>query len=324
MARLFAVGCLLALVCGCRPHAASTDAGSTPGEDAAAVLDAGTVDRPDADRGDASLPAYPSIASLLPGPGDATLFVGNSYTFVNDLPTEYRALETARARDPLRIESVTAGGYTLAQHAADMLTPGSALSTFLVTGTVDDRRWDVVVLQEQSQIPGFPPGQPELQASLDAASSIAAHAGNDAIIVYATWGREHGDDLNPGLYPDFLTMESLLEAGFRAMRDRLSAEGHTVRIAPVGAAFARVYASVVAAGDDPTAVGSAFDALYAADGSHPSPLGTYLATCVMLGTITGTDPVTFADDATLGLSAEQSWSMRLVARATLMDPAWTP
>lgn len=295
---------------------------AAPGLDADPGLDGAA---PDAAPGlDAGLDPFPSFASLLPGTGDATLFVGNSYTFVNDLPTAFRELASAAGQAPLRVESVTAGGYTLAMHDTDLHTDGTALATFLRTGTAADRAWDVVVLQEQSQIPGFPSGQPELLASLDAAADLAAAADPAPIVIYGTWGRERGDDLNPDLYPDFATMEGRLEAGFRAMAARIAADGHVVRIAPVGPAFARIHDGLVAEGADPLAADSPFVALYASDGSHPSPQGTYLAACVVFGTLTGTDPYLLAEAPSLGLDADTARRLRLVARATLADPAWTP
>src|SRR5438034_233427 len=79
------------------------------------------------------------------------------------------------------------------------------------------------------------------------------------------------------------------------------------------------------AGDEPERAGSAFDALYADDGYHPTAPGTYLAACVIAGTIIGRDPITFADpDESLALDPETAYGMRLVARATLADPEWTP
>ena len=124
------------------------------------------------------------------------LFVGNSYTFVNDLPSVYRATASALPFAPLRVESVAIGGHTLAQHAMDAATDGTALADFLRTGTPDVTAWDVVILQDQSEIPGFPDGTPELAASLDGVSALGAlaHARGASVVLYLTWGREHGDD----------------------------------------------------------------------------------------------------------------------------------
>jgi hypothetical protein len=302
----------LLLLAGCATPSTAPDASTSDGSSSdTSAPDAGTSN-------DAALPPFPTITPLLVA-GNATLFVGNSYTFVNDLPSVYRAAASALPFAPLRVESVAFGGYTLAQHAMDAATDGTALATFLRTGTPDQTAWDVVILQDQSQIPGFPDGNPELTASLDGASALGAllRARGAAAVLYLTWGRERGDDANPGLYPDFLTMEARLEAGYRAMAARLDAEGVRVRIAPVGPAFAIVHDDVIASGGDPLVEGGPFDLLYAADGSHPGPRGTYLAACVILGTITGIDPASYPDGA--GLMPDEARAMRLVARRALSD-----
>lgn len=316
---------LLGCAAGCaRPTSSTHDAGR--GDTATPSLDGGVdaaVEDASASDIDASLPPFPTIVPLLEV-GNATLFVGNSYTYVNDLPLVYREAATLLPPSPVRVESVTAGGYLLAQHATDATTDGTALAVFMRTGTPAETAWDVVVLQEQSQIPGFPPGNPEREASLDGASALGALAlaRSASVVLYLTWGRELGDDTNPALFPDFTTMEERLEGGYRAMAARLEGEGVDVRIAPVGPAFARVHAAVLAEGGDPTAEGSDFDLLYDGDGSHPAPRGTYLAMCVILSTITGVDPIGFADGA--GLTREEAAALRLVARATVSDPTWTP
>jgi hypothetical protein len=273
---------------------------------------------------DSATDAEAALAGSLLTGGHEVLFVGNSYTYVNDLPARYRDFAATLPAAPVRIESVTAGGYTLSQHARDAATDGTALAGHLRTGTPDTTSWDVVVLQEQSQTPGFPEGSPPRLASEEGASALArlAAAKGAAVLLYATWGRARGDAMNPTLYPDFLTMEARLEEGYRALADVAVSAGARVRIAPVGAAFARVYAAVVASGLDPLASGSDFLALYADDGSHPSARGTYLAACVILGAISGVDPRTLPD--ALGLDASVCAALRDTAASTLADPMWTP
>jgi hypothetical protein len=312
-----------------RDAAVSADAGTNdaaPSTDATFDADPPTdADTPDAApaRDAAPPPADAGAGSLLTD-GHEVLFVGNSYTYANDLPSLHRLFAGSLPPVPVRIDSVTAGGYTLAQHATDAATDGTALAGHLRTGTSDATSWDVVVLQEQSQTPGFPEGSPPRRASEEGAASLARLAATKgaAVLLFATWGRARGDAMNPTLYPDFLTMEARLEEGYRALAASAAAAGARVRIAPVGPAFARVHADVVAAGRDPLAAGSEFLALYVADGSHPSARGTYLAACVILGAITGVDPRTLPD--ALGLDASVCAALRDTAAATLADPVWAP
>lgn len=264
--------------------------------------------------------AAPLDTPLL-GDTHEVLFVGNSYVYVNDVPGHYRAL-TGPLFGTLRVEEVTTGGYTLAQHAMDARTDGTPLARALRTGTPSETAFDFVVLQEQSQIGGFPDGFSDRMASLAAASELAAliTARGASVVLYLTWGRERGDELNPGLYPTFTAMQDLLDAGYLGMAARLRTEGATVRVAPVGGGFRLVFEDVVARGADPLAEGSDFDALYEPDGSHPSPHGAYLAACILAGTTTMADVRAFGDDAALG--EETSARLRDACARALSDPRW--
>src|SRR5512147_2701785 len=70
------------------------------------------------------------------------LFVGNSYTFANDLPKTLVRLAKSGEK---RIETgmAASGGWTLADHADSAETLEQIKSS----------KWTYVVLQEQSQIP---------------------------------------------------------------------------------------------------------------------------------------------------------------------------
>ena len=73
------------------------------------------------------------------------MFVGNSLTFVNDLPATFRKLAASGGRTVLT-GMVAHGGATLADHAA---APGTATA-------LRERVWNVVVVQEQSEVPSVP------------------------------------------------------------------------------------------------------------------------------------------------------------------------
>ena len=327
-----AVSALTAIVLGlgiaaCDPPLPSEDASPSdagPSADVGLVSDAALADAAVAQ--DAAAADVMSLdAGMTSGRGSLAsgahevLFVGNSYVYTGDVPSRYEALLAGAAA---RIESVAPGGYRLTQHATDAETDGTALATWLRTGTLEQRAFDVVVLQEQSQIGGFPEGQADRVASLDGASRLAAlaTANGSAIVLYVTWGREHGDETNPGLYPDFSAMQDRLDAGYRAMAARLRDEGARVRLAPVGPAFRAVHDDVVAMGGDPEAVGSDFDRLYSPDGSHPSIEGAYLIAVVIEASIAGEDPVALADapDVDPTICAHH----RDIASRVMSDPSW--
>ena len=70
------------------------------------------------------------------------LFIGNSYTSVNDLPATFAEL-AGSGGVAVEVDAIDPGGQTLAGHAA---APD-------VLAAITGRRWTTVVLQEQSEIP---------------------------------------------------------------------------------------------------------------------------------------------------------------------------
>ena len=219
------------------------------------------------------------------------LFVGNSYTAYNGLAGLVEQMMTEQAAEAATTGAVTPGGYRLDQHARD--ASGAAGETSLRRALVtNDPTWGAVVLQDQSQVGGFPMSDPTWQASRDGAVALATLAGElpAYTVLYQTWGRRTGDDRNPAFYPDFSTMQDRLRDGYAAYADAIAAAGEPVSVAPVGDAFARIHAAVGAEGDDPATTGTLFWRLYAGDGSHPSNLGSHLAAYTLFAALTGKDP----------------------------------
>ena len=72
------------------------------------------------------------------------LFVGNSYTFYNDLPEMVKQIALSFG-DTLNYESSTPGGASFAMHATNATT----------IFKINQQAWDYVVLQAQSQEPSL-------------------------------------------------------------------------------------------------------------------------------------------------------------------------
>jgi hypothetical protein len=254
------------------------------------------------------------------GPSARILFIGNSYTAANTLHLIVAGLLVEAGHDAYTLD-VTPGGYRLEEHAADAdgSNGDTRLRDLLVTGEEASRGWDVVVLQEQSQVAGFPTTEPYWIAMEEGATilrDLASDAGADTVI-FMTWGRRDGDDMNPTLYPDYPTMQDRLSAGYTELASRLDATGDPVFLAPVGESFRSIYLG----GDS-----AAFEGLYVTDGSHPSIRGSYLAACTIFATITGTSPVGLTSgptelDATERLSLQETAAS--VVLATDAPDAWT-
>jgi uncharacterized protein (TIGR03382 family) len=210
------------------------------------------------------------------------LFVGNSYVLVNDLDRATRfALD--QAGDDGATARLAVGGYRWSDHVARAGVAGSPWAMLLVSPQAPA---DWGVLQEQSQLLGLDADSEVRRSSLAAATTLDGWlaAQGAGTVLTLTWGRRDGDPDFPAEYPDYPTMQDRLTDGVLATRDALSTTERPVFVAPVGLAFRVLY------DDDP----DMFLTLYAADGSHPAPAGTWLAACVLAATLTGVDPRTLA------------------------------
>ena len=216
--------------------------------------------------------AQPTGCDGLKDPSACTriLFVGNSYTFVNDLPVVFARL-AASGGHLVETGMVAAGGATFADQVAS-----SDVITKLATV-----KWNVVVLQEQSQIPAVVASRttemyPNARLLVRRAQGSGARP-----MFFLTWAHRDGWPEN-GL-PSYQSMQAQLDAGYRGIADELH-----VPVAPVGDAWAAVVQADRAAD------------LWQADGSHPTMTGTYLAACVFYASIFEQSPVG------LGYSADLS------------------
>ena len=242
---------------------------------------------------------------------DNLLLFGNSYTQQNSLDT---ILEDLGVTDAV---ARTSGGLTLDDHWSNVNTSAHSWNTTLRDPSVD---WDYVILQDQSQIPGFPRSNSDWIESRDAALDDLADAVEDEsseVVLMMTWGRRNGDVTNPTIYGNFTQMQDRLEAGYIDFLDNITAQGQQAWIAPVGLAFAHIHDGIVANGSNPLASGATFSALYSADGSHPSLAGSYLAALVIAATTSGQTTVGFNDS--VSLPAALKLELQQAADATVFN-----
>jgi hypothetical protein len=226
------------------------------------------------------------ITGLSWGAEGSLLLMGNSYTSYNNLAQLTQTL--LDQQDPqwtaVNTAALTQGGYRWSQHEAALANSSSQHH-----GVFYGEDWAWVLLQEQSQIPGFPDGQTDREQSIEAGISlnnrIADHAAET--VLYMTWGRRNGDASNPSLYPDFETMSDRIDAGYLGYAETMATEERPVWIAPAGRVFRRVYDRCVEEGEEPLSSQSAFSTLYTGDGSHPSARGSALIAATLYSTLSG-------------------------------------
>ncbi len=275
---------------------ATLDVGVVAPVDATAedVFEAGVADAPVAvppdvatpDAGTADAGAPDAVAIDVPSTLHV-LFVGNSYTYVNDLPAHLAAMG-ALGPTALSVDSVTVGGATLHNH----WDTGTAPARITAGG------WDAVVLQEQSVNPALDPADFSTYATRFA--TLATMHGARPVF-YATWPRRAGD----AVYAE--TWSGGTPAAFGA---RLDAAYTSAAASVPGSVVAHVGVAWMAALAAVPAVN-----LYADDGSHPSPAGTWLAACVMYRALTRALPTPAMDVTAAGVAPADARALRELAAA---------
>jgi hypothetical protein len=202
--------------------------------------------------GGAAVPTCGSGASA--GTCTRILFLGNSYTYVNDLPSTFAQLAWSGGH-AVEVAMVANGGETLAQHAAS----SDSLSKIASGG------WAYVVLQEQSDTPASTAasGYYMYPAARTLADRVE-HAGAVPMF-FMTWAHKDGE---PTAGQNYQAMQQAVDNSYLGIAHELR-----VPVAPVG------YTWYLVRHDHPEI------ALWGDDGSHPSKAGTYLAACVFYASV---------------------------------------
>lgn len=224
------------------------------------------------------------------------LFLGNSYTYVNDLPNTLKQLALSLG-DTLDIDSYCPGGASF----QSLYNDANTLTKIQLPG------WDYVVLQAQSQEPSFSPAQVQTDTYPFAKKlDSLIHLSNPCAetVFYMTWGRKNGDAGNCAAYPPVCTYEGMQQ---RLRESYLEmSNDNDATCSPVGMAwrtFRTQYPSVE---------------LYNPDQSHPSVNGTYLAACVFYTSLYQKSTVG-ASYVLAGVQATDAPNIQSIASATVLD-----
>lgn len=219
------------------------------------------------------------------------LFLGNSYTGVNNLPQLVKDAALS-AGDTLVIDSYTPGGYTLEGHSQDPVSQNKIMAG----------GWDYVVLQGQSQEPvvQFPVFQ---QGAYALAQMVRQYNACALPMLYMTWGRKNGDAANCLNFPEVCTytgMDSVLRHRYLYIASHTEGE-----VSPVSVVWR--YLRLHHPGIE----------LYDADGSHPSAAGSYAAACCFYAAIFKKDPTLISFNSSL--NATDAAIIRLAAKTEVYD-----
>lgn len=179
------------------------------------------------------------------------LFIGNSYTYVNDMPKIFEGLCRDNGRD-VTVTSVVHGGHKLYQYVDCDDQYRARLDEALAAD-----HYELCFLQEQSYLP-----LSDYELFFSGVSRLIEKVkpSADAFMLYETWGRKVG---NPTLDEFGWTNESMtfdLAAAYKKAGDTLG-----IPVSYVGLNFYKIY------NEHPDIE------LYHADKTHPSWEGSCLA-----------------------------------------------
>lgn len=196
-----------------------------------------------------------SLCSLFGSGQDDTkvLFIGNSFTFMNEMPKTFQKIAKTNGKDVF-VDKSTKGGADWNYHANNPMTYKKLKS----------KDWDYVVVQAKSYEPTEPQDSidvntiPYGQQIMD---SIRELSPNARIILYMTWGYKNGRKGVKGS-EDFYGMYSTLYNSYHNFADKFQ-----VAISPVGQVWKNMRMEVKDTN------------LYVADNFHPNHNGSYISAC---------------------------------------------
>lgn len=177
------------------------------------------------------------------------LFVGNSHTYTNDLPSIFRQVAEAMGHGS-DVQELTEGSYTLTQFADTADELGSVLNQKLTEET-----WDFVVLQENTNDAFSFPEENMFPAAQILDEKIKGAGGQTAVLM--TWSPKDGASIF-----SLEDVQAILAQNTIQVSNQLNS-----LLIPGGIAFMRCleqYPEIE---------------LWGEDGMHPSVAGSYLAAC---------------------------------------------
>ncbi len=175
------------------------------------------------------------------------LFIGNSYTYYNDMPKMLENITLAHpsATHAIHAEKVTMGGADFKQHWQDKRAAAKIM----------DRAWDYVVLQDQSTTMLYKNAARESYFYAQQFNDLIKKSGAKTIL-YATWPRKPGHEIYKHFPKGYGYMKEIINSYYYTMAKNLGA-------------------GIVYTSDIWDAARQQHVTVYHSDGSHPSIYGSY-------------------------------------------------
>jgi hypothetical protein len=192
------------------------------------------------------------------------LFIGNSFTYYNDMPTAYFAPICKEGGYKVNVTAITNGGHYLYEFADPNDTYGAQVKTALT-----NNKYDIVIIQDQSRGPIVSPTK-----FYNAARTLAAMVKTNGaeLYFYSTWGYKAGYKYLPDCGGTTEIMEMKLRAAYSAIAEEVGA-----KLVYAGVAMLDIHQN--------TTINVYQDDLF-----HPRPAGSLTVAYTFYATLFGEDP----------------------------------
>jgi hypothetical protein len=244
-----------------------------------------------------------------------TLFIGNSFTYTNDIPLMYELLATSKGKS-VHSEKRTKGGIGWGYHLFSR--------TELTDTILKSKPWNFVAIQDYSTNATHVNFRKDFFKNGELLyDKIAALSPTATIILYETWAfpsaiegyvpppdakadedeaADSGKKLpKPKEFKSEAEMFGEIHTNYKLLFEQLKAKDskRSVLYAPVGSAFAacrEAHPEIALCGED---------------GKHPSIAGSYLSACVFFAVIHNESPVGAAPPSGKKWTKDAAWALPL-------------
>lgn len=195
----------------------------------------------------------------------SVLFIGNSFTFMNNMPFMFKEIAESKGKKMI-VDTVVEGGKDFNFHSSQAETYQK----------IKSRKWDYIVIQGHSNELAQPESKIDrvtLPYAKKIVDSIRANSSCTQIVLYMTWGYKNGNSKWTPI-SSYDSMQYRIKMQYLRFADLLDA-----RVCPVGEVWKAIRTNYSGIN------------LYDADNQHPSLFGSYLSACTFFTSIFGESPI---------------------------------